>query len=517
MNGAESLVQTMVESGVEVCFANPGTSEMHFVAALDSTAGMRCILCLVEGVASAAADGYARMTGRPAATLLHLGPGLANAGANLHNAMRAETPLLNVVGDHATYHLHLDAPLTSDIEAIAGVWSGWLRTSRSASDVALDAAEAIEAARTGMISTLILPADTAWTETSGSARARASQPSIPPSIERVDAIGEVLRSHSSTLILLGHAACADPDAVAHADRIAQATGATLMSRGAPARIEAGAGHVPVEPVPYSVDAATARLADFEHVVLVGAEEPVAFFAYPDKPGRLLPDSCKRHQLCARGQDPAEALSRLSRALGSDGVEPRRQAARESRPVEPARLTPGGIGAVLANRLPENAILCEEALSSGVPILKEIAGAAPHTRLKITGGAIGIGLPLSVGAAVACPDRRVVVLQADGSGMYTLQALWTQARERLDVVSIILSNRSYAILHGELRNVGVESPGEKARGMVSLRDPDLDWCALARGMGVEAGVATTTEEFDALFTQAIARPGPFLIEADISGT
>ncbi|WP_288940721.1 acetolactate synthase large subunit [uncultured Roseovarius sp.] len=515
MNGAESLVKTMVDSGVEVCFANPGTSEMHFVAALDGAEGMRCVLCLFEGVAAAAADGYARMTGRPAATLLHLGPGLANAGANLHNAMRAGVPVLNVVGDHATDHRHLDAPLASDIEGLARTWSGWVRTSRTAASVAFDAAEAIDAARSGMISTLILPADTAWNAAIDSACARGPQAPVRPTEAQIAAVAEVLRAGRPTVILLGNGALASRAAVEEADRIAQATGAVVLARNSAARMEAGAGQVPVEALPYPVDDAVARLSGTVHCILVGVEEPVAFFAYPDKPHRLLPDDALRHQLCAPGQDAAEALSRLGRAVGAHTLEPRREAPRAARSPEQGPLTPAGIGAALANHLPEGAIICDEALTSGGPIFEALAGAAPHSRLKLTGGAIGIGLPLSVGAAVACPERKVVVLQADGSGMYTLQALWTQAREGLDVVSVILSNRAYAILKGELRNVGVETPGEKAIGMMSLRDPDLDWCALANGMGVEAARAGTVAEFDALLARAMEQRGPFLIEADLT--
>src|SRR6202453_4270285 len=166
MNGAESLIRTLLGAGVEVCFANPGTSEIHLVAALDHMPEVRCVLGLFEGVVTGAADGYARMKEKPACTLLHLGPGLGNGLANLHNASRAQVPIVNIIGQHARYHLLYDAPLTSDIEAIARPYSKWLRTPSAASAIGRDAAEALVAARTapGQIATLVVPADVAWTD-----------------------------------------------------------------------------------------------------------------------------------------------------------------------------------------------------------------------------------------------------------------------------------------------------------------------------------------------------------------
>lgn len=518
MNGAETLVQTLVGAGVTVCFANPGTSEMHFVGALDRHPGIRCVLCLFEGVVSAAADGYARMTGRPAATLLHLGPGLANAGANLHNAMRARTPIVNIVGDHARGHRHLDAPLTSDIEGLARTWSTFVRTSRNASMVASDAAEAIVRAQEGEggVATLILPADTAWGPAEAAASVRPVPPRPAPPAARVDTAAAVLRRDGAqSLLLLGGRALTDPAALDAADRIAQATGAELLTETMVSRIEAGAGRVDVKSVPYPVDAAVQRLAGFRTCVTVDAKAPVAFFAYPGKPGTLLPPGCAVHPLSLGHEDATAALGALAAAVDAAGFAPRHAVRADPAPPGTGRLTPEAIGIALANHLPDNAIICDESVTAGRRVLQTMTGAPTHTRLRLSGGAIGIGLPLAIGAAVACPQRKVVVLQADGSGMYTPQALWTYARERLDIAVIVLSNRAYAILRGEFANVGVDTPGEKALGMTSLRDPDLDWTALARGMGVPAALATTIQAFDGLLETAMRTRGPFLIEADIA--
>lgn len=518
MNGAETLVQTLVDSGVRVCFANPGTSEMHFLGALDANPGIRCVLCLFEGVVSAAADGYARMTGRPAATLLHLGPGLANAGANLHNAMRASTPIVNIVGDHATYHRHLDAPLTSDIEGLARTWSAWVRTARDSRSVAGDAAEAVRRAREGAggIATLILPADTAWNAAQEPAPPQAVPARPVPGAERVDMIATVLRRGEPTLILLGGHVLADTTALDNVDRIAQGTGAEFLGETSNARLERGVGRVGIDTVLYPVDDAVKRLAHFKHCILVGSQPPVGFFAYPGKPGKLLPEGCQVHVLAHRDEDGSEVLARIAAALGVGHEQPRHAQPKSQRPVPKGKLTGAAIGTSLANRLPHNAIICDEALTEGGPIHAALRSAPAFSQLQLTGGAIGIGLPLAIGAAIACPDRKVVVLQADGSGMYTNQALWTYAREKLNIVTIVLSNRSYAILRYELRNVGVTNPGPKALAMTSLSNPDIDWPSLARGMGVPGDVAKTGEKFDARLAGAMAQKGPFLIEADLAG-
>jgi len=511
MNGAESLARTLLEGGVEVCFANPGTSEMHFVAALDRVEGIRCVLCLFEGVATGAADGYARMAEKPAATLLHLGPGLANGLANIHNASRARSAMINVVGEHATFHHRHNAPLTADIEALAAQYSPWLKTVNEAGAVAREGAQAIAAANTppGRIATLILPADTAWNEGAGV----APVPPIPPRARVPEAhiaeIAAVLASGEPALLLLGDRALR-AGALDGASRIAQATGAGLLAETSNARIERGAGRVFVERLPYPVDAAVERLAGLKHVVLVGARDPVGFFGYPGKPSRLAPPDCAMHVLAEPAQDQADALARLAERLGAADRTPIRAVPR--RPSLPrGPLDQAAIADVLGALLPENAIVVDESVTTGRGFFAATAGAPAHDWLQLTGGAIGLGIPMAVGAAVACPERKVVALQADGSGMYTLQGLWTQAREDLDVLTCIWSNRSYEILRGELANVGAHDPGPKALGMLSLAGPDLDWTLMARGMGVPARRVDTAEGFAEAFAGFAAERGPRLIE------
>ena len=511
MNGAESLVRTLVGGGVDVCFANPGTSEMHFVAALDRVDGMRCVLGLFEGVVTGAADGYARMSGNPAATLLHLGPGLANGLANIHNANKAASPMVNIVGDHATYHRKYDAPLTSDIEGLARPSSHWVKTSPDAKSIAADGAAAIAAARKlpGQIATLILPADTAWNEGSGPAPVPPSAVPEPVSTEAVAAAAKALRSGEPCLILVTGRALRQ-EGLELAGKIAAKTGARLMAQGSNARTQRGRGRVFLERVPYVVDQATKVLAGLKHVILVGAKMPVAFFAYPDKPSLLAPSDAQGHVLARLDEDMVAALEALAEEVGARGTPA--PVVNDPAPVKATgRITPEALGASLGALLPENAVVVDEAVTTGRGFFAPTRSAAPHDWLSNMGGSIGLGMPLATGAAIACPDRKVVTLEGDGSAMYTVQALWTQAREGLDVTTLLFSNRSYQILKGELANVGAGNPGRKALDMLDLVSPDLDFVTLAKGMGVPGGRAADMEEFNRRLAEGIATPGPYLVE------
>lgn len=515
MNGAESLVRTLVGAGVEVCFTNPGTSEMHFVAALDRVPGMRCVLGLFEGVVTGAADGYARMKDKPASTLLHLGPGLGNGLANLHNARKAETPIVNIVGDHATYHVEHDAPLTADVEGIAWPVSAWVRTSRSARSVAADGAEAVRAASTrpGQVATLILPANTAWEESDGPAE-MVPLPEPPRSpVERIESVAAVLRGGEPAVILMGGRSLR-AHSLEVGGAIAAACGARLVAPMSNARLERGAGRVAVERVPYPVDQALALFEGVKHIVLVGAKAPVAFFAYPNKPSLLWPADCSVHTLVESHEDTLHALEGLADALGASPSGAVLQGlTRPALPVD-GPLDIDSIARAVGALIPENAIVADEAIGSGRGMHPFTVGSSPHDWLQICGGAIGLGLPMASGAALACPDRKVIGLQADGSAMYTLQALWTQAREGLDVTTVLFANRAYASLKHELANVGAHNPGRKALDMLEIGHPDLDWVALARGMGVEAGRARSNAEFIRELRAGLASEGPYLIEAVI---
>jgi acetolactate synthase-1/2/3 large subunit len=513
VNGAQALIRTLVANGVDVCFTNPGTSEMHFVAAVDDVPEMRAILALFEGVATGAADGYGRMADRPAATLLHLGPGLGNGVANLHNARRARTPVVNIVGDHATYHRQYDAPLGSDIEAIARNVSGWIRDATRPEDVARAARDAVVAALgpPGQVATLILPADTTWLEAGDAARGDR------PSVERREVAGDVvdvaakaLRSGEPAALLLGGFALRER-ALAAASRVAQATGAKLLCETFPARQERGAGLPAPERLGYFAEFAVAQLNGMKHLVLVDTKPPVSFFAYPDKPSSLVPDACELHVLAADADDAALALEHLADALGAppDGAL-RQPANRPDRPT--GGLTAETIAAAIGAVLPDGAIVADEANTNGLFIPGATAGAPRHDWLTLTGGAIGLGLPMATGAAVACPDRPVLCLEADGSAMYTLQALWTQAREGLDVTTVLFDNRSYAILNIELGRVGAGAGGPRAQSLLDLSHPDLDFVALARGAGVDACRPESAEELVGALERAFAEPGPHLIDA-----
>jgi acetolactate synthase I/II/III large subunit len=509
MNGAQALLRTLLASGVDTCFANPGTSEMHFVAALDQVPEMRGILCLFEGVVTGAADGYGRLADDPAATLLHLGPGLGNGIANLHNARRAHTGIVNVVGDHATHHLQYDAPLTSDIETLARNVSGWIRHSAGTEQVGDDAAEAVAAARAGQVATLVLPADVSWGDGGKPAGAPAAAARARASDEAVAAVARALRTAEPALLLLGGAACQERGLRAAA-RVAAASGARLLVETFPARLQRGAGLPPVDRLAYLAEFAEAQLAGTRHLVLAGAASPASFFAYPNRASDLVPDCATVHPLAAATDDVAEALERLADALGAPADVAVAPAARPALPT--GELTAAAVADAIGALLPERAIISDEAQTSGLWLPGATAGAPAHDVLTLTGGAIGQGLPVAVGAAVACPDRPVIALQADGSAMYTISALWTMAREQLDVTTIVYNNRSYAILAMELQRVGAATDGAKARALLDLSGPDLDFVALGNGMGVPSTRATTAEEFVAQLRTALAEPGPHLIEA-----
>lgn len=515
--GADILTDVLLANDIDVCFANPGTSEMHFVAALDRKPEMRCVLGLAEGVVTGAADGFARLAGRPAATLLHTGPGLANGLSNLHNARRARTPMVNIVGDHASYHLPLDAPLTSDIESLARPMSNWVRRIAGPSEVAPSAEAAIVAAgRMPGVATLILPADSAWGETPRlSPRKLEIEPLQPADPSSVKAVAKAIRGNRGQAALLVGGSATRAESLAMAGRIAEAFGMRLLHETFVPHAERGAGRVAPTRIPYQVDAALDMLKDIKLLVLVGAIEPVAFFAYPGKPGRLAPEDCVVTILAEPGSDLAGALEALQDELGVKPADPLPKAAtaaHEGVPTGP--LTDDAVALIVSRMIPENGVICEEAVTSARRAFALFAQSAPHEFIMVTGGSIGGGIPLATGAAIGAPGRRVINLQADGSAMYTVQGLWTQARENLDVTTIIFSNRTYAILHHEMRNVGVATVGENARRMLDLDSPFIDWASLAQGLGVEAAAATTCEGFADLLGASLSRRGPFLIEARV---
>jgi acetolactate synthase-1/2/3 large subunit len=511
MTGAQSLLQTLVNGGVEICFTNPGTSEMHVIAAVDQVRGIRTVLGLFEGVCTGAADGYARMAGKPAATLLHLGPGLGNGIANLHNARRANSPLINIVGDHTTYHIKHDPPLATDIESLVKGLSGWVRRSRSAADVPSDAADALTAALTppGQVATLILPADCFWNESREPVPGRPGPRPAPVEAATVRQIADVLRQKTPVVILLSGSLLME-DGLRLAGRISHATGARLMGNRVNARSQRGAGRVLIERLPYAIEPALEMLRGTAHLILVGSPVPVPFFAWPGKPNWIIPEECRVHVLARPEEDCLGAMHALAEELGATkdftavdpGVRP---------PLPVGEITAENVWRALTALMPEEAIISDEGVTSSRAADTWTIGAPPHDWLNVTGGSIGQGLPVATGAALACPGRKVFAMESDGAGMYTLQSLWTQARERLDVVTVIFANRAYRILQGELRQMGIADAGPKAKAVLDLGNPNLDWVKLAEGMGVLGSRSRTSKEFADQLQDAIRTRGPRLIE------
>lgn len=511
MNGAESLLRTAVGAGVEVCFTNPGTTEMPLVAAFDAVPGARAILGLFEGVCTGAADGFGRMTGRPAMTLLHLGPGLGNGIANLHNARRARTPMLNLVGDHATWHLAADAPLTSDIASLASPVSGWLRSNRSANTLAMDTAEALAAATAppGRVATLIVPQDCQWEEADGPVQPLPVHAARAVTDAAMEQAAALLRKDQTAVLFLGGMALREPG-LRQAARVAAATGCRLVCETFPAYLDRGAGLPAVERFPYFPEQGLAALADTKSIVLAGAKSPVAFFGYQGMPSKLVTDAQEEVILATPEEDIVGALAALADALGAapdaGSVTP---AATRDRPT--GDLDPESVAAAMAALQPDGAIIMEEGATTGLHYFDIATSAPPYAYLTLTGGAIGQGPPNATGAAIACPDRPVINLQADGSGMYTLQSLWTQARESLNVTTLICNNRSYRILQFELMRAGIADPGPQAKRLTELTEPLPDWVHLAQGFGVPAVRVEKADTLVRELERALAEPGPHLIE------
>jgi acetolactate synthase-1/2/3 large subunit len=515
MNGAETLVETLADQGVEICFANPGTSEMHFLAALENPR-IRSVLCLFEGVATGAADGWFRMKDRPASTLLHLGPGLANGLANIHNAKRAGVGMVNIVGEHASRHLKYDAPLTSDIEGLARPLSHWVRRTDGAHSIAQDTAAAVAkaAAHPGQIATLILPGDASW----GKAGELKRLPSVvaarrAPDAARVEHVAKVLRSGEPTLIIFGGRSMRG-EALDLAGRVAVKAQCRIATQFFSARIERGAGRTPLERIPYAISQALAFLSGFKHIVTVETGEPIAFFSFPDKPSLLKPAGCQVHELVAKDEDSVLGLEMLADALGAREVKPLVQERIEG-PMPHGALNPNSIAQALSYAIPEHCILVDESLTTGRETMGLTAGARPHDTIQNMGGSIGYGTPVATGAALACPDRRTFCMVGDGSAMYTIQSLWTQAREGLPVTTIIFANNSYAILKQEFANMRPgEAPGPRAMSMIDIGNPTIDWVAMANSMGVPASSVETAEDFTKAMISSTRAAGPMLIEVKL---
>ncbi|MBV9994001.1 MAG: acetolactate synthase large subunit [Caulobacteraceae bacterium] len=511
MNGADTLIETLIENDVTACFANPGTSEMQFVSALDRQPAMRPVLCLFEGVATGAADGYGRIAGKPACTLLHLGPGYGNGLANLHNARRAFTPIVNVIGDHATYHRRYDAPLASDIAAIAGANSVWVKSAEGPDQVADLAAEAVGASYgpPGGSASLILPADCAWSPAVLAARPKAiRRGKSHPDGTAVEAVARRMKAAKKPVLVLGQGACGEA-ALAAAARLAT-LGVRILTDTFIGRQPRGAGRFLPDRMMYFGEQALEDLAGVDLMALVETDPPAAFFAYPGRPSLLVPEGCETTVLASREQDGAAAISMLAEALGAPASGPVQPLERPA--PRPGVLTPSTVGAAVGRHLPEGAIVCDDGVTASQPILNATRSAPPHDWMALTGGAIGLGIPMSIGAAVAAPGRKVISLNGDGAAMYTPQGLWTLAREGLDVTVIIFANRNYRVLNIELGRTGAGNPGPAAAKLLSLDDPRIDWLSLAKGLGVPATRCDDADAFETAFARAMAEPGPRLIEA-----
>jgi len=513
MNGAELLIKTAAAGGIDICFTNPGTTELPLVEAFDKIKGFRPVLGLFEGCCSGAADGYARMAGKPAMTLFHLGPGLGNAIANLHNAERAGSPVLNIIGDHATWHRDADAPLTMDIEALSKTVSDWTRTSTSIETLPHDIARAMAVANKGSIATLIVPQDVQWAETSQENISKINHEPVQVDMDFVQHVAKHLRNSKKAVIILGGSALRG-NGLRAAARIMEKTHCNLLSETFPAHMERGVSLPAIDRIPYAPSFASEILSRYDCIVLAGAKEPVAFFGYQDEPSRLLSAEQKVIRLSSDKDNLQESLKRLADFLGAPPYAKFqiKLSGSSLRPHLPAgALGPKKASAVIAALQPENAIVVDESITSGAGYYNMTATVPLFSLLTLTGGAIGQGMPCAVGAAIACPDRAVINFQADGSAMYTVQSLWMQARESLNITTLICANQRYKILEKELARTGNRTPGAYTKALMNLGNPVIDWVSLSKGMGVPAVSVQTAEELAHHLGFALREPGPCLIE------
>lgn len=513
-NGAQLLLEAAHAAGVEICFANPGTTELTLVHALQRVPSIRPVLGLFEGVCTGAADGYSRVSGRVALTLLHLGPGFANGIANLHNARRAHSSIVNIIGDHATWHLRYDAPLTSDIESLASPVSGAVVRMGSVSGIASDVAAAFDAAvaAPGAVTTIIAPTDimdaVVEAPTPASATGAATHPAIDEAA--LSAAAAALTGEGARILLLGGNALGER-ALRAAHRIATATGARLVMEPYPAIATLGGDLPRVERQAYFPDDVLRQFGE-ARVILAGARAPISYFGYEGLPSELVtPD--RLVTFTTAGHDGAAALEALAERIAAPAAEP-------VVPAAPVRSEPGIaltadiiIDEIVA-QLPEDAVISLEGSTLGAPYFRNAHRAPRHRVMTNTGGAIGQGLPCAVGAALAAPQSRIVALQSDGSGHYTLQSLWTMARERLPVTIVIAANHRYGILQTELTRADVPLDQSAVERLTRLDNPCADWTALAAGYGVPAVRVETPADFAATLRRGLGEDGPLLIQAEL---
>lgn len=518
MFAAQNLVRALLDNGVDTCFTNPGTSEMHMVAALDQYQQMHSVLCLFEGVASAAADGYGRVKGTPACTLLHLGPGVGNGLANFHNARKAASPIVNIVGDHARDHLPLDAPLTSDVEGICRPVSKWVQTVKAPEEIGDITIEAIIASQSGVqgVSSLIIPADCAWAEVMDSEHTPTSPKDIPSPALISDAHKAAglaaLKTAKNPIVYIGGKVC-NGEALEQAAKLAHHFGAKLIIETFPAKLSRGEGRAVPTKLGYFVAQAERDLENCDLLFVIGTKPPVSFFAYPNAKSELTPDSAKTFIVGGDDVSTTRALADMVKQIGANDFE---RAVYQAPIIEDEALdlSPKHVGAALCRHMPQGSIICDDSNTSGAGVYPLTQTAKAHDWLCLTGGAIGIGLPMAVGAACAAPDAQIIALSGDGAAAYTLQALWTQAREKQNIINIIFANHSYRILNIELKRVGAGEPGKAAKSMLDLSDPKMDWVKLGEGFGVPSVRANTVGEFEAALIHAVKTAGPHLIVAEI---
>jgi acetolactate synthase-1/2/3 large subunit len=512
MNGAELLLKTAIKAGIEVCFSNPGTTEMPLVNAFDKYPGIRPVLGLFEGVCTGAADGYARMAQKPAMTLLHLGPGFGNGIANLHNAKRAKTPLFNVVGEHASWHLPYDPLLAMDIEALAGSVSQWFHTVKDPEQIMSDTARAIVSAQKGAISTLIVPCDYQWAEVEDGEITLPAPDKQPVDTEVIQTAADLLLSKRKCAVIIGGQAASEKG-LATLARIKSAVSCDLYYETFPARIEQGAGYPDMYRIPYLPEMAIDLLKQYEIILCLGVREPVAFFGYQGMPSLFTSKTQEKLIIETRDESLLDALNSIAAIIKApDQANPEILSSYNPPLIPSGPLDGAKAGQVVAALQPANAIVVEEAITNGFVYHLVTNNIRPFTMLTLTGGSIGQGPACAAGAAIACPDRPVINYQADGSAMYTVQSLWTQTRENLNVTTLICSNRSYDILNMEMTRSGNTSPGVNAKRMTDLTG--IDWVKLGEAQGVPSVSVNTCEALADAMEKALAEEGPHLIEMQL---
>ena len=517
MNGAAAFFKSIVDNGIDTIFACPGTSEMQVVDEVGYS-NLRVVLCLFENSVTGMADGYARMLDKPALGMVHVTCGLTNALANMHNARIANSRMIIFGGGVHVAH-EVNEPVHSMLQRqpyVAQIAAQCVIEARSPDQLAAAATQALKASNdgAGKIVYVYGPNNAVWGESSFQGKLTSSaEQRQRVSTATISSIADTLKAGKKTAFILDNLALRE-EGLEILGRIAEGAGGRLFREWLPSRIAMGAGRVRTETLPYGGAEGRELLSEFDQIVLVGAKIPVCPFSYENQPWVKIPENCNVHTLATADHDILAALEELATQLDL----PEKASNRYNRkPGEPPTgpLSGNSIVQSLSILMPADSIVLDEAMLENVMFPLLMDGAAPFDFMAACpGGAIGAGPPVACGAAIACPNRKVILLEGDFSLMQGNTALWSMAQHNLDICVINYNNEGSASLSTELARVRQGEAQPKSIELLRIRKPTIDYAAMAESMGVPASRAETAEEFHLQLTKAMSTKGPHFIDANI---